>query len=108
MALKSVLCGFFSYSTTLLFTRRVIKGIKVLRILRVIKLVRLLRLRHSFTVAEGIMGKHMFHTFRFLFAVAAAAHWSACLFHFVADMNEDITLTWLFDYGMVGEGHWIR
>lgn len=87
---------------------RVIKGVKILRILRVIKLVRLLRLRHTLNIAEGIMGKHMFHTFRFAFAVASVAHWSACLFHFVADINEDITLTWLHDYDMVNEGHWIR
>lgn len=84
----------------LIRTFKFIKFIKVLRMLRLFKLKKILRKIENYVqLSNEINGFLIF--FRLCFYIIVVAHWCACIWHFIATMEDDVPSNWLIDSNLM-------
>lgn len=72
------------------------KLLKMMRFLKAVRVLRIVKMQILFRGFGRIVGSVYWKVARFIMIVALLSHWLACIFHYVAYVNEETdTMTWV-------------
>ena len=100
--------GSWAEVTTLFKLLRVIRLAKIFRLLKVYRMLRVIRLPAFIETMEMHMDKSLVNIFLAIFVVILALHLAACLFYYMAYLDDLSPATWVGVAGIEDDSLWTR
>lgn len=99
-------CTFIQQQSELvIFSCRMAKALKLLRLLKMSKIGRNVHFSNFFSAVRCYVYTPFACAVSVFLLAAIVAHWSACMFHFVAYLDAGTSYTWLHASGMTNKGN---